>query len=42
MRLDTKIKLLRVALFVASVALVKIGLTPQPIADGDPIGADPQ
>jgi len=41
MHLDTKIKLLRVALFVASVALVKIGLLPQPL-DGDPIGADPQ
>ena len=40
MRLDTKIKLLRIAIFVASITLAKIGLLPHP--DGDPIGADPE
>ena len=39
MRLDTKIKLLRVAIFVASIVLVKVGLLPAP--QGDEIGADP-
>jgi hypothetical protein len=33
MRLDTKIKLVRLAIFVASITLIKIGLLPTPLGD---------